>query len=329
MQPKNLRECGGSLELQGGTGTVLHMIGLESFLEAYKSDTTFRIQTPEGIDPKNTNPNAPFVVTRIDGVGSSNLAVARILLQGNEILKQGVFVSQFDKVATLNQLYACKEQLVICEQIAERIGGKTEEIVELIQKQEIGRDKTGRAINPLPQVKDLFVDTAAFLIHSKRTLSEITALISITMGLEVQGSSFTELGRKLEASLGSTDSLTRYVREQEETVTYLVDLRNFQEHPKKRQTIIKDFHVLSDGTISPPLIYLSDEEPQILHEQLRAASGYLMRLTEAVFINVVLARLVNNFPFYIEEIEADAIKAECPIKYRLSIDFSRLQQASG
>jgi hypothetical protein len=326
MSTPNLRDSAGGVELHGGTGDILHMVGLKNFLEVYKTDMTFRIQTPQTVDPQNTNPNAPWVVTRIDGVGASSFAVARGFLQGHNMLQQDAFVHELDKDTTLNQLHACKEQLVICEQTATRVAGRIEEIISRIQTSGISRDNHGRALNPFPQVQDLVADTTVFLIHAKRTITEVTALVAATIGIQVQGANFLTLGKRLLAQFGADATLAKYIQEQEPTVKYLVDLRNLQEHPKVHaiHTIVNDFHVLPDGSISPPVLYLSNQEPQSLHEHLRAAAGYLVRLTEAVFIHAIMSRLAGTFPFYVEEIEESAVNAQCPIKYRLSIDLSAL-----
>jgi hypothetical protein len=324
MPAPNLRDSAGSVELHGGTGAILHMIGLANFLESYKSDTTFRVQTPQSIDPQNTNPNAPWVVTRIDGIGASSFAVARVFLQGHEMLQQGIFVEEFDKSAVLNQLHACKEQLVICETTAAKVVKRVEEILTRIQTSGIGRDNHGRALNPFPQVQDLVADTTVFLIHAKRAVTEATALVAAVLGVPVQGANFRILGERLHAHLGAEANLTNYVQEQEPTVKYLVDLRNLQEHPNAVRTVVNDFQVLPDGSISPPVLHLSDQEPQALHESLRAAAGYLVKLTEAVFIQAIMERLTETFPFFIQEIEEHAINAQCPIKFKLCIDIARL-----
>jgi len=300
------------------------MVGLANYLEAYKADTTFRVQTPQTVDPQNTNPNAPWVVTRIEGVGASSFAVARSFLQGHDMLHQGVFVQEFDKDAVLNQLHACKEQLVICEQTATRLAGRIDEILSRIQTTGIGRDNYGRALNPFPSVQDLLADTTVFLIHAKRSVTELTTLVATALNIQVRGANFRVLGERLLAHLGAGANLAQYVQEQEPTVKYLVDLRNLQEHPNDVRTIVNDFHVLPDGSISPPVMHLSDQDPQPLHEHLRAASSYLVRLTEAVFIHAIMARLADTFPFYVEEIEESAINPRCPIKYRLSINLSAL-----
>jgi hypothetical protein len=52
------RHAAGSFELLGGTGGITGMCSCGEFLEMYKVDKTYRVQSPEGIDPKQTNPNA-------------------------------------------------------------------------------------------------------------------------------------------------------------------------------------------------------------------------------------------------------------------------------
>ncbi len=81
------RDAAGSFELSEGTGGLTAMCSCDEFLEIYKEDVTFRIRTPESIDPKRTNPNAPFVAAVADTVGSSSPAVARVLLQGRDIVQ--------------------------------------------------------------------------------------------------------------------------------------------------------------------------------------------------------------------------------------------------
>lgn len=327
MSTPNLRNEAGSVQLHGGTGNILHMVGLANFLEAYKADTTFRIQTPETVDPGNTNPSAPWVVSRIDGIGASSPAVARVLLQGHEMLKSGVFVAGFNNDAVLNQLHSCKEQIVICEQIASRVVSRVESLIEQIQTTGINRDNRGRALNPFPQTPELLADTTAFLINTKRAVVEATSLVASVTGLSVQGPNFRVLGERLTASLGQDTELTKYVLAQEPTVKYLVDLRNLQEHPNAVHTVVRDFHVLPDGTISAPVLHFSDRPSESLHETLRFCTTYLVHLTEALFIHSVMPRLVGSFPFTIEETQDNELLPECPIKYRLSIDFSALRVA--
>lgn len=320
MGRPRLRDAAGTLNLVGGTGGILQMIGLPKFLEAYKVDTTFRIQTPQTVDPKNSNPNAPWVVKRIDGIGASSLAVARVFLQGERMLREGIFETRLDKEQILRQLHSCKEELVVCEQVAKRIKHKIDGVLNQIKSKGIGRENNGHALNPFPQVSDLGSNTTAFLIHAKRSIVEATALAGSVLGLDVHGSNFANLCDRLVRHIGEDEPLTQYVSEQEQTVKYIVDLRNFQEHPGKVSAVLDDFHVLPDGSVSAPILHLSNEDPQPLGERLTEVSVYLVHLTEAIFIHSIMRRLDGRWPVVLSELETSAIDPKCPIKYRLVIN---------
>src|SRR5712692_5775154 len=94
MNSKFPRDFAGILDLRDGTGGITAMCSCGEFLEVYKQDRTFRIKTPESIDPDRTNPNAPFVAAVSDTVGSSSPAIARVLRQGRDIIEAVVFARE-------------------------------------------------------------------------------------------------------------------------------------------------------------------------------------------------------------------------------------------
>ena len=59
--------------------------------------------------------------------------------------------------------------------------------------------------------------------------------------------------------------------------------------------------------------------------ELSAAVGFVQEIAEAMFIHLLLRRLSPAFPYYVEQVTDDDIDPALPIRYRLSIDFSRLQ----
>jgi len=160
------RDAAGSLELQGGTGGITAMCSCREFLEVYKEDVTFRVRTPESIDPARTNPNAGFVAAMTDTVGSASPAVARILLQGCEIFEAAALTRAVDKSAVVQTLHSCKEAVVVCEKVAERVAGRVDAIVAEVEAAGgLKREKRGRALHPFPQVADLDSDATSFLIQ--------------------------------------------------------------------------------------------------------------------------------------------------------------------
>jgi hypothetical protein len=145
------RDAAGSFELEGGTGGITAMCSCREFLEVYKEDVTFRIRTPESIDPDRTNPNAGFVAAMTDTVGSASLAVARILLQGCEIFEAAALTRTVDKSAVIQALHSCKEAVVVCEKVAARVVDRVDAIVAEVKAGGLKRDSRGRALNPFPQ----------------------------------------------------------------------------------------------------------------------------------------------------------------------------------
>src|ERR1700722_15399021 len=111
MRERMPRDRGGSIEITEGTGPIRAMLSTGELLEIFKVDKTFRIETPETIDPERTNPNAPFAVRTVQNVGTSNRIVARVLLQGDQLLNF-VLMPQDQMSAIRKQLHECKDLLL-------------------------------------------------------------------------------------------------------------------------------------------------------------------------------------------------------------------------
>ncbi len=121
MGSKTTRELGLSVDLHEGTGPIMAMCSCGDVLEVYKSDKTFRVRTPDAFDPEVINPDAPWLASLSDDVGSSNPIVARVLLQAQDILNVAAFGGEVDTEAVLTQLHKCKESLIACERVAKRV----------------------------------------------------------------------------------------------------------------------------------------------------------------------------------------------------------------
>jgi hypothetical protein len=178
------RHAAGSVELKEGTGPVTTTCTCGNFLEIYKVDKTFRIKTPETIDPAETNPNCPWIVSPVSNVGSANPIVARVLLQGREIMEAAMLEGDVDKEMVVKKLHACKEVLVTCENVAQKVATHISRIVDEINAKGISKDKGGRALNPFPQVPNLEADCATFLVQANRTIRLICELPSLFLSLE-------------------------------------------------------------------------------------------------------------------------------------------------
>ncbi len=261
------RDAAGHLDLNEGTGGIIAMCSCDGFLEVYKQDLTYRIQAPETIDPDRINPHTPFVAAVTDNVGSSNPIVARVLLQGLEILNGAAFDRPIDKEAVIRELHAIKEALVACHKVAERVVSHVARVVDDGEKHGLPGDDRG-SLNPFPQVPDLEADATTFLIHAKRAIRRISQLPSIFFAIP-RDSDFDHLLKRIE-KVAAARAMTKFVRDNAPGIRYLSELRNCQEHPKKgRHTMIDNFKVLPNGSVAVPMWYVSGETPRPVAVEMR------------------------------------------------------------
>jgi hypothetical protein len=325
MNKRLPRHSASSVELKEGTGPITAMCPCGDFLEIYKVDKTFRVKTPETIDPAETNPNAPWVASPVDDLGSSHPIVARVLLQGHEILKSALFDGEVDKDGVTKQLHACKESLVACEKIAKRVGSHIDRVIQEVIAYGVSTDNSGRTLNPFPQVPDLDTDCGTFLIQANRAIKLICELPRFFIPLDRDDSNFDYLGKRLAATLGESAPLTEFVTANADGIRYLIDLRNFHEHPKEKRTVVDNFRVMPDARIRVPMWHLAEREPRPIKEEMFAALEFLIQMAEAMLIHLVMHKVSKQFPFIVEEIPDEDIDRNTPIRYRLSIDASKLR----
>ncbi|MCK4542628.1 MAG: hypothetical protein KAU17_10385 [Spirochaetales bacterium] len=318
------RHAAGSMELKGGTGMITGMISCGDFLEIYKRDKTFRVRSPENIDPEETNPKALWVTSKADDVGTENKIIARILFQGHEIVKAACFDEEINKEAVTQTLHKCKETLISCEKIYNNISKQIEYIIDEIKSEGIERDNQGRGLNPFPQVIDLENECGSFLVLVNRAIKTICELPILFLPLERVDYNFDFLGKRLRKHFCTDTNLTRFVFSNAKSIRYLIDLRNSNEHPGNKKTIIQNFHVLPDSNIQVPIWQVTGYPPMPIQEEMKAIIDFLIEIAEVMLINLVMATVSKKYPFIIEKNAEADINPDNPQLYRLSIDIRKL-----
>lgn len=319
------RDEAGSIELREGTGPIVSMCPCDGFLEIYKQDTTFRFQTPEDIDPERTNPNAPFAAAVTDSVGSANPIIARVLLQGREIVQTALFVDPVDKQAVILTLHQIKEALVACYKASIAVESGVENVIKQLGANGLQSAGRGRVLPSVPQVADLENHTTQFLISAKRTIKSICDLVPLFVQLDRSDSNFDHLGNRLARILGEVDPLTIFVREYANVSRYLIELRNSQEHPRPEKTTrIENFRIQADGSLREPVWYVTGESPRSIHLEMPAAVDRLIEMAEWALIHLVDYRLDSKWPWVLEHVPDAQIDSSCPIRYRLTMDTAEL-----
>lgn len=322
------RDQAGQVKLVEGTGPITKMLPMGEFLEIYKRDITFRVRTPDSIDPDRTNADLPWVTSPVAWVGSSHPAIARVLIQSGELLDHATLVSNWQKQDVMLHLHASKETLLACDAIASRVAAKVNNIVELIQSTGLSIDSSGHGLNPFPHVEELDLDCVAFLVQANRAVKLISQIPSYFLELSKSHSNFDHLGKALRTEFGDT-VIGSFVDEQSAFIARIAELRNFQEHPTAaKKTVVQNFRLVPDGSIGVPtwsLIGSSDERPSSIHLDMQVISQNLVQIAEVLVIHLVMHTLDTSFPYVLEAIPDAEVDPNLPMRFRLRLDFSQIQ----
>lgn len=326
------RDAAGSFELLEGTGEITGMVSCGEFLEIYKRDKTYRVTTPDTVDPERVNANAPWLVSPVSDVGSAHPVVARLFIQSVEMLGAGMFRRLEDTLPAIKHLHACKETMVECDSLATAIVGEIDTLVNEIENFGLLRDRSGRGFNPFPAVDGLEGDCSAFLTKVNRVIRQISGFPYLLLELDRADSNFDHLGKHLSSLLGASTPFPSYVMEESARVRYLAELRNYDEHPGEKRTRIKNLHVLPNGDLQTPTISLEggdDTAEYSLRSVLVNVVPYLLSVAEAVVIHSVLNGFSSGLPFVVQPIPDPEVDPSKPVRYRLTADLSALNDEEG
>ena len=108
------RDGAGRMDLPSETGPIVRMIGHSGFLEVYAALGTYRIQTPDNLDPERTVPDVPWAQKKASNVGPANPIAARVFIQAHDALQQANY-PKVEAQKILPHLHACKEEIIVCE----------------------------------------------------------------------------------------------------------------------------------------------------------------------------------------------------------------------
>ena len=263
----------GSMSLPEGAGNITGMFFTSDFLEIYTESETYRLKSPETIDPKVTNPNAPWVSSKSSDFGSSNIIVARVLLQGSDMV--GSLTTE-DKDRVLRQLHTCKEALLACEKVRLRVTESAESVVNNISKNGVNLEH-GRHVKNLPQVPNLEDDASSFLINIKRAIVCICYLASCLLPLPKKDNNLEHLKKSLnKLNDNRYDPLIKTIDDFIPGTKYLIELRNFQEHPGDKITYIENFTVTQKNEVGYPVWYVKGNDPESIVASMKYAVDFIV-----------------------------------------------------
>jgi hypothetical protein len=314
-------------ELIGGTGGITRMCPAGDFLEIYKIDKTFRIFSPEALDPKEVDPNMPWMSKSVADVGSANKIIARVFIQSSEAINNTPLKDGIDKNDILRCMHRCKELLLICEDRQISINNEVKQISETIRKE--GIKTKGRHIESFPQVVKLEERCAEFLGNAKNIIQRLADLINVFYKTTFDGPRFDKIVKWAEISLKQNTRFLQYLKKIAPVIKEIVDFRNAQEHPQKgKKLTIENFTIKPGGIVSVPIWYIRDEEPIDIRHSMKAIVKCLMDASEGILLYCVMDNIRSSFPFIVRVVDDAALDPQCPIKYFVEPDIGAFPNKS-
>jgi hypothetical protein len=259
-------------------GPITAMVPAGDVMWVYQPDHSYRMRSPDVIDPQRRNPNMRWAIEQALPYGSRRDAVARIIVGSHEMLHVGRTVPPLDTEVVAALLVSICNDVVSCEQACAAVARKVEIVVEQLRHPNAGR---GHAAF-LPQVEGLNDDVTTFLISAKRAIKLLCSLTALFLAQQDQDNNFDHLANRLDGLGLAHTQLVTYLRQCADAVRGLITLRNGQEHVNApTRTVINNVQLMPDDTIAMPTWRLEGAAPLppvAIVDAMRDAAAFLIRV---------------------------------------------------
>jgi len=314
------RDAAGKMDFPPENGAIKSMVGFADYMEIYAVRATYRVRTPDNLDPARTVPNMPWSNSTNATVGASNPIVARIVIQsvealGNWPLRNG------DPMVIKRHLHACKEEALACEAAYNRLKPHYDTAVQCVKE---GKLPVQGNVIDCPSLPNLRDDVAAFLTSAKRALQSIGDVFNQFYVPDnkkplVANANFEFAITRLESIQPPNQQFIDYLKKMVPIAKRFVELRNGLEHPTgKDATQLQDFRITPKGIAAPAWgrTTLVPEGPIL--EEMHTFLDFVVVFFEYVFFFALLDNIAMNIPLEATPIPEAQIDPECPIHYRLT-----------
>lgn len=317
-----------SMEIPSTKGeAITFMCPMGDYLAIFSASETFKVETPETIDPGRTNPHAMFVNVKTHDVGSSSPFVAQTLLMASEIVKSGFILKDEEKRnQLLKNVNEIKEALLQCSAAADIYLNALSSAHNAFAESGYATTAHARSFKSFPVLPDIEAKCTAFLIAARRCITEICQIPNHFWETKKSHSSLDHLlSKELMTLLGEEHHLVQYLQGYVDGVKRIIGLRNGQEHAattKDNRLYIHNFKLMPTNQVLSPTWQLGGEEPVDIAPEMQQIPAFLLRVAEAMIVGCVDATLPEWPPIGI--VKVDPIDPICPIQYRIEIDANRL-----
>jgi hypothetical protein len=311
------RDAAMSMNLAEGSGPIVCMVSDGDVLEVYKVDRCFEVLTPDNVDPGQKDPNAPWIIKHVSAYGSGKDVVARTVLQAYSFLHEATFKAIVNKDKILQSAKQCRASLIECEKLSSQIDSEIDRIVLEYQ-----RPKTTRnVIEAFPTYEGLREVVGTFLLHAKQALQGGVGIVNSFFGQSFSGPVYHKLREWAKAEFPET-GFPDFLADHEPRAKWIVDLRNFYEHPDHMVGEIRDFFWEPETRkIHLPTWSVSGSKPSAIAKDIGVIVGLLLDLVEGLIVFSAMIQ-VDTFPYIL--VKNEPLKPEIPVRFSLKIDPSML-----
>lgn len=268
-------------------------------------------------------------IQKILDEGTANPIVARLSIQTKDLLpfynlsedqRQKIFGIMFADV---------QPKLLTCSRIFKDLETEVRAHQKRIDEVGVEIQAGGRAYK-IPAIFDLQSRVETFLYQAKSVLRDLTKIFLILFGKDFNHSArFDLVVDWAEAQFGQKDELTKMLREDESLwIRPLVRMRNAVEHPGGKSGIlhIENFSsevIGSTVLVVEPLWYLDKGDKSPIVRDMAVFADNLLTLCEQTLI-LCLEKFKKDFPIVVAEVPESERDANCPVRYKVTIDASKI-----
>ncbi|MFH6839476.1 hypothetical protein [Providencia sp. 2024EL-00732] len=301
------------------TGDILAMVNLGDIMEVFTENSTFKMVSPDTLDPDRKHQETPWIYTKTSHFGASNELVANTILLANEFLEQLFSIDSPKRLVIIQKVRDIRNVLLeyLCSLIS-----FTEKLKEEIDKYDFNKNEmNGRAHAYFPQIKNIDGIATELLITAKRCIQEISVLVNCFITLKAKHGRIDKLLSEIESEHDNANELIEVLRNNLAMCEYIFSLRNSQEHAATtdKPLIVKNFNIENGLDLSLPKWGIKNDALNFIHIQANEILNFLITFFEEVFLACIILTL-PNFPVY-KIYFNDAPKKEKPIRYCLNLSI--------
>lgn len=316
----NSRDEAGSFGLpEEEKGEIITMIDFGEFMEVYTEQSTYKLMTPDSIDPKREHQNVPWVYTKISDFGASNPLVANTVIMTDEFLRQLYSNEDINRIQIISKARDIKSILLnYLLSLQSLIDNSNAEIKKFIENESV---MNGKAHAYFPQLKGLDGYATDFLISAKRCIQEVSVMVNFFLPLKRKHGRIDKLLQEVKANHTEATTLINVLKEYLPMCEHIYSFRNAQEHAATTDTplIVNNFSFENGNELNAPKWGVQGQGLKYVYEEANEILSFLISFFEEVFLSCV-SLVFPAFPKYEIVFNENPVK-ENPVRYRLHLSL--------